>query len=430
MQGLIDTTLKHYRIQRRLARGGMSEVYLAEDTRSSQVVALKIVSRDVEDYAERFRREVRTIASLHHDHILPALDYGEYRSWFYLVTPYVAHGTLREYLSKGPLPLKEAGLFLEQIASALQYAHERGILHRDIKAPNVLLRDKDYTYLADFGLVKSIQDEYSLTRTGFLVGTPEYMAPELVEYQATAQSDIYALGIVLYEMLTGDLPFKGNTPVAVVMKHLREAPVPPSHLNPLIPSALEDVILRALDKDPRRRFQNAGDFAQAYRQALEEEAKTETVQVTALASAPTMQNPTPPSVIDYGIADIATVAPLLPPPPPPPFGPVQITVRPVYRSPAQAFSPARLSKHHVPRWMWPVLAVSLVLLLIAMILLASVFSSMRQPSLPKEQTPIVTPTSHTTPAATSQSGGSAGQTNSNDNSQNHRGNGKKHGAGD
>jgi serine/threonine protein kinase len=267
MQELIDITIGQYHIDRGLARGGMSEVYLGHDTKTQQLVALKMVRRSAGEYYERFRRETRTMASLHHSHIVPALDYGDYDKWSYLVTPYIAYGTLSRRIAEGPIPLEDVEQILAQIANALQYAHEHGVLHRDIKASNVLLRDGNYVYLTDFGLVKTVEDEFSLTKSGFLVGTPEYMAPELVDASATPASDIYALGILVYQMATGTVPFKGANPVSIVMKHLRETPPPPSRFNPAITGDIEQVILQTLEKDPQRRFHTARAFSNAFQQA-------------------------------------------------------------------------------------------------------------------------------------------------------------------
>jgi serine/threonine protein kinase len=178
-------------------------------------------------------------------------------------------GTLRERLEEGQLTPEEAGEMLAQVADALQVAHERGVVHRDIKPSNILLADdEDFFYLADFGLAKVIEEASDITQTGCLVGTPEYMAPELTEKQESASSDIYALGILLYRMLAGQLPFRGGTPLAIYWKHLHEQPVPPSYLNAMIPYPIERVILRALEKDPANRYRTAQEMAAAYQQAL------------------------------------------------------------------------------------------------------------------------------------------------------------------
>jgi len=246
----------------------MSEIYLAEDIRIEREVAVKILSSRHADYIERFRREADAIITLHHPHILPALDYGEHENWHYLVMPYIAHGTLREQIALGPLTLEDTGVLLEQIASALNYAHEQGIIHRDIKPSNILMRDDHYAYLADFGLARSLEVGDTITQLGLLLGTPEYMAPELAKGPATASSDLYALGIVLYQMVTGQLPFSGETPIACYLKQIQELPTPPSYINPAVPPAIELVILQILDKTPQRRYQTANELAQAYITAL------------------------------------------------------------------------------------------------------------------------------------------------------------------
>ncbi|MDQ6660044.1 MAG: serine/threonine protein kinase, partial [Chloroflexota bacterium] len=157
MPGLTGTTLGHYRLLERIGQGGMSEVYLAYDEQRKRKVALKVVSGSHTDYIERFRREAEAIASLNHDHILPAFDYGEQEPWHYLVMPYIEYGTLRDLLLSGSLSLQHADDLFQQIASALQCAHDQGIIHRDIKPSNILLESENYTYLADFGLAKSLE---------------------------------------------------------------------------------------------------------------------------------------------------------------------------------------------------------------------------------------------------------------------------------
>ncbi|MDQ2718098.1 MAG: protein kinase, partial [Chloroflexota bacterium] len=269
MPGLEGTTLGHYRLLGRLGHGGMSEVYLAHDEHMDRDVAVKIVNSSHADYIERFRREVSAIGQLNHKHILPAYDYGEEEMWHYLVMPYMAHGTLRELLAKNDMSLEEAAEILDQVADALQSAHDNGIIHRDIKPSNILMRTNHYAYLADFGLAKALEGGGELTQTGTLLGTPEYMAPELADGPATTSSDVYALGILLYQMVSGRVPFVAETPIAVYWKQLRDQPVPPSELNPDISPAIDQVVIRALDKDPRNRYQTATELAHAYRQALE-----------------------------------------------------------------------------------------------------------------------------------------------------------------
>src|SRR6266487_2546512 len=169
MLQLQENRLAHYIIQRRLARGGMSEVYLAHDEHTQRPVAIKVVHYSDDDYFVRFQREVKTLATLIHEHILPIIEYGKQASWHYYVMPYSEHGTLRDLVAQGPLSEAEAGSILEQIASALQFAHDHGILHRDIKPSNILLKDEHHVYLADFGLAKEMEEVSGLTQTGCLI---------------------------------------------------------------------------------------------------------------------------------------------------------------------------------------------------------------------------------------------------------------------
>ncbi len=268
MPGLTGTSLGQYQLLERLGRGGMSEVYLAYDNLHQRNLAIKVVASTHADYIERFRREAYAVSILQHAHILPAYDYGEQPPWHYMVMPYIALGTLRDRLQQGPLTLEETGIILEQIANALQFAHDQGIIHRDIKPSNILLGDDNYVYLADFGLAKSLEGGSTITQTGNLLGTPEYMAPELAEGPATTSSDLYALGIVLYEMATGNIPFDGETPLAIYWKQIRDQPLPPTRINLAIPPAIERVILRSLEKEPQRRYQTANELAHAYIEAL------------------------------------------------------------------------------------------------------------------------------------------------------------------
>jgi serine/threonine protein kinase len=270
MLELEGTQLGHYQLQQRLARGGMSEVYLAYDTNTQSVVALKVVNKLQEDHTQRFQHEVQVLKQLAHPHILQVFEYGEDEAWCYVAMPYVKDGTLRNRLRNGPLSLAEAHVLFTQILEALQWSHEHGFIHRDIKPSNVLLHEGKHVYLADFGLAKLLEDEHDMTQTGCLIGTPEYMAPELSEEPATCGSDIYALGVLLYQMLTGAVPFHGETPMAIYWKHLEEMPKPPSQLNPAIPMPVESVILRALEKDPRQRFQSVGEMAMAFSAAVSE----------------------------------------------------------------------------------------------------------------------------------------------------------------
>jgi serine/threonine protein kinase len=270
--GIEGSTLGRYELRRRIARGGMAEVYLGYDRRVRRRVAVKVLYGSDEPFVRRFEREAEAVGTLSNDHILPLYDFGEQRPWYYLVMPYVEGGTLRDYLlQRTSLTLEEAGSFLEQIAEALQYAHDHGVVHRDVKPSNILLRPDGHAYLGDFGLAKAKMGADAVTHAGTMVGTPEYTAPEQSNGIHDYRSDIYSLGIILYQMLTGRVPFTGDSPVAISLKHIQASPMPPSELNSTIPQAIEDVILKALAKDPNERYQQAEILAYAYWEALKQD---------------------------------------------------------------------------------------------------------------------------------------------------------------
>lgn len=275
MRGRAGSTLGRYELHRRVAQGGMSEIYLGYDPQLKRQVAVKVLYGSDEPFIRRFKREALAVGTLCHDHILPLYDFGEQHPWYYLVMPYVEGGTLRDrLLQHACLSPSEAGSFLTQIASALQYAHDHGVVHRDVKPSNILLRPDGHAYLSDFGLAKAKIAGDSLTPVAMMVGTPEYMAPEQLNGVSDARSDIYSLGIILYQMLTGSLPFTAESPVVVSLKHLQVQPTSPCQLNSSISPAIEQVILQALAKNPDERYQQANSFALAYHQALPPEPAT------------------------------------------------------------------------------------------------------------------------------------------------------------
>lgn len=288
MQEFEIETIGQYHIQRLLARGGMAKVYLAQHTQTNKQVAMKLVHSSATEYSARFRSEMETLAKLSHKHILPVIEYGEYELWHYLITPYIPRGTLNQLLKKGPLSAEHAGELLNQLAQALQFTHEQGLVHRDIKASNILMRDEHFIYLADFGLARPIDEVGDLTLNGSILATPEYMAPELAVNKATPLSDLYSLGILLYQMLTGKLPFIGNNPINICLGHIRDFPPLPSLFNENLSYAVESVVLRALEKDPLKRFQTVQEFSQAYWQALQagqDNQMTATTQIIPVLKA-------------------------------------------------------------------------------------------------------------------------------------------------
>jgi serine/threonine protein kinase len=278
MKGIEGMTLGRYELRHRIAQGGMAEVYLAYDRQVRRQVAVKVLYGRDEPFVRRFEREALSVGALSHNHILPLYDFGEQSPWYYLVMPYVDGCTLRDYLLRQKqLTIEEAASFLSQIASALQFAHDHGVVHRDVKPSNILLRQDGYAYLVDFGLAKAMQGAEALTSAGAMVGTPEYMAPEQSNGESDHRSDIYSLGIILYQMLTGQLPFLAESPVAVSLKHIQSIPVPPRVINDTIPEAIEEVILKAMEKDASVRYQQARDLAAAFWKALQQEILKETL---------------------------------------------------------------------------------------------------------------------------------------------------------
>jgi serine/threonine protein kinase len=278
--------IRHYHILRRLAHGGMSDIYLGQDTHTDRAVVIKMVQNSNHEYYERFRSEAQATSTLRHDHILPAFTHGKDASWSYIVFPYIEGGTLHDRLAQGPLSLDETGVILTQLASALQFSHDHGILHRDLKPSNILLQNGEHVYLADFGLAQQIDTDDRSTVSDYLIGTPEYMAPELAEERASVRSDIYALGVILYQLLTGHVPFRGSTPIGTYLKHIREQPASPTTLNPAIPGQVAGVILRALEKRPEDRYKSADDLARAYHNALTESTSQRDTSSALLALAP------------------------------------------------------------------------------------------------------------------------------------------------
>ncbi|HZR41202.1 MAG TPA: protein kinase [Ktedonobacteraceae bacterium] len=284
---LLGRTLGTCTLQRLLGRGGMGAVYLAQQSRPRRTVAVKVLlpgvlmeQRPRAEFLARFRREADAVAALDHVNIMPVYEYGEQEELAYLVMPYVTGGTLREVLEKrGILPLGEVVPIIEQAASALDSAHAQGIVHRDLKPANMLFHADGRILLADFGLAKVLRDvteqkeressgQSMLTSAGTIVGTPEYLSPE----QGTGsridhRTDIYSLGIVLYQMLAGRIPFTGTSPVAVAIKHAMEEPPPLAQFNPTVSPTVEAVVMKAIAKDPDQRFARAGEFARALRHA-------------------------------------------------------------------------------------------------------------------------------------------------------------------
>jgi len=271
MTTLIGQELGGYRIISQIGQGGMATVYKAFQPSLDRYVAVKVMppfyTQGDETFVKRFKREAQSIAKLRHPNILIVIDYGEQNGLIYIVMEFVDAGTLTDRLGK-PMPYDQAYEIIEQVASALDYAHSQGLVHRDVKPSNILLPKPDWPLLTDFGLAKIVGGSH-LTITGSIAGTPAYMSPEQGQGESVdARSDIYSLGIVLYEMMTGRVPYEAETPMAVIVKHIIE-PLPlPTSKNPDLPEAIERVILKALAKNPDDRYQRANALAEAFKDAL------------------------------------------------------------------------------------------------------------------------------------------------------------------
>jgi eukaryotic-like serine/threonine-protein kinase len=255
-----------YRVLRKLGSGGMADVYCAQDQQLGRRVAVKLLYRhfaEDEQFVERFRREASSAAGLQHPNIVGIYDRGEWNGTYYIAMEYIEGRTLKDVIrERGPAPPEAAVDIVLQILRAARFAHQRGIVHRDIKPHNVLIDDDGRVKVTDFGIARAGASD--MTETGLIMGTSQYLSPEQAQGKPVdARSDLYSIGIVLYEMLTGSVPFDAESPVAVALKQVSEAPVPPRQLNPEIPPALDAVVLRALEKDPARRFADADEFIAA-----------------------------------------------------------------------------------------------------------------------------------------------------------------------
>jgi serine/threonine-protein kinase len=287
-----------YRIMRKLGSGGMADVYLAEDEELGRRVAIKILNdkhANDEQFVERFRREAKNAAGLSHPNIVSIYDRGEAEGTYYIAMEYLDGRSLKEIVvARGPLPISDAIEATRQVLTALRFAHRKGVVHRDIKPHNVMADADGRLKVTDFGIARAGVSQ--MTEAGSIIGTAQYLSPEQARGAAVDQrSDLYSIGVVLYEMLTGQVPFTGESPVEIAMKHLSDTPRPPSLLRPEIPPDLDMVVLRALAKNPEDRFQTAEEMdAELERVAAgvgvtaeTADAATAVLSGTALASAPT-----------------------------------------------------------------------------------------------------------------------------------------------
>ena len=286
-----------YELTHLVARGGMAQVYRARDRLLDRPVALKVLFPELSvdrAFVERFRREAQAAANLSHPNIVPVFDWGEDSGTYYIVMEYVDGQPLSQALrTGGPLPASRVAQIGARVADALAYAHRHGVVHRDVKPGNVLLTDDEQVKVTDFGIARAMNTEESLTQTGAVMGTATYFSPEQAEgVGVDARSDIYSLGVVLFEMVAGRPPFLGDSPVAVASKHVREQPPVLHDLSPSVPPALEAIITKAMAKSADLRYQSAADlradlqrFADGRQVAAADPATTAMLAAAAAAAA-------------------------------------------------------------------------------------------------------------------------------------------------
>ena len=276
---LVGQRLGQYQVLELIGLGGMARVYKGYQDSLQRYVAIKAIASQVDNspdatFVRRFTNEARVVARLTHPNIVPVHDFGEDKGWAFIVMEYIASGTLRERLIKAdqqhvrldlPLTLE----LLAQAALALDFAHTNNVIHRDVKPGNMLMRTEDHLLLSDFGIAAILEANQQFTRTGANVGTPQYMAPEqgMPDGVIDARTDIYALGVVLFQCVTGRLPFNAETPMGTIMQHMQEPPPRPAALVPGLPPFVEQITLRAMAKDPNARYQRARDMAEQLRAA-------------------------------------------------------------------------------------------------------------------------------------------------------------------
>lgn len=280
MTELVGRNLGPYRITEPLGAGGMAAVYKAYQPSMDRYVAIKVLPRHFAQdptFTGRFEQEAKVIAKLEHARILPVYDYGEDNGTTYIVMRYLDAGTLTDHLLARTMDLEEIARVIGQIAEGLDYAHSKGVIHRDVKPSNIMLAENGDVYITDFGISKLVEGTAQFTGSG-IVGTPAYVSPEQgLGLKVDQRTDVYSLGVVLYQMATGSVPYEAETPMAVVIKHIHDPLPMPRSVKPELPESIERVILRAMAKEPDARYQSCGEMAQALFDAVAEARGEEVV---------------------------------------------------------------------------------------------------------------------------------------------------------
>ena len=301
MDPLIGRSFGAYKILESVGEGGMAVVYKGFQESLNRYVAIKVLRGDLaqnQEFIARFRREALAVAALSHPNLLHVYDAGRDHGVYYIIMDYVPGGSLHDLIGFGPVEPGRAVSIAAQVADALDSAHRRGLIHRDVKPSNILMAEDGRPLLTDFGIAKALHESTQLTHTGASIGTPAYMAPEQAEGQSTdGRTDIYALGIVLFEMLSGQAPFRAETPMELIYKQMQTPPPPLRQVNPSVPAGLEGIVNRALAKQPKDRYQTAGEFAAALRQFQTSEAPSAAARARVKQATPT---PTPAGVALLG----------------------------------------------------------------------------------------------------------------------------------
>jgi serine/threonine-protein kinase len=369
MRGGLDTDAvvdERYQIVEHLGSGGMAEVYCATDLQLGRKVALKVLHDRFaadEEFVERFKREASSAAGLQHQHLVAVYDRGEWKGTSYIAMEYVAGRTLKQIVTEeGPLEPARAVDLTVQILRAARFAHRRGVIHRDFKPQNVIVDDEGRAKVTDFGIARAGASD--MTQTGSIMGTAQYLSPEQAQGHAVnARSDLYSIGIILYELLTGRVPFEADSAVTIALKQVSEAPVPPTQINRAVTPELEAVVLRALAKDPADRFADADEFIAAL-----EAAASRIPSPAAMAAAEAAAAALP--AVALGAGAMAPPPPIPPAPPQtgayPATGPARERV--VVAPPPQGGAGPRTPRK---RWPWILLGalglIGLILLVVSLL---------------------------------------------------------------